>query len=199
MALTYATLQTQIADFLNRDDLTAQIPTFILMAEAAFNRDIRHWKMETRLDFTVNERYEDVPADWLQTIRLSISGKRQLDLVSQAKLMALREGRGDTAGNPRFYSTSVGQFEFLPTPDADYDASLIYLAKIPELTVSATTNWLLLDSPDAYIYGALLHSAPYLQEDARVAVWAGLYKDAANRLNTSSKADLYGGSGLTMR
>ena len=49
MALTnYTGLKTSIADFLNRDDLTAVIPDFIALAESQINRDIRHWKMEAR-------------------------------------------------------------------------------------------------------------------------------------------------------
>ena len=35
---TYATLKTAIADFLNRDDLTSVIPTFIALAEADMQR-----------------------------------------------------------------------------------------------------------------------------------------------------------------
>ena len=38
MALTnYTELQAEVANFLNRDDLTAAIPTFIRLAEAKMN------------------------------------------------------------------------------------------------------------------------------------------------------------------
>ena len=44
MALTnYSELKSSIADFLNRDDLTSVIPTFISLAEAQFARDLRHY------------------------------------------------------------------------------------------------------------------------------------------------------------
>ena len=45
---TYAELQSSIADFLDRDDLTSVIPTFISLAEADMNRQIRHWRQEKR-------------------------------------------------------------------------------------------------------------------------------------------------------
>ena len=49
MALSnYTGLKASIADFLNRDDLTAVIPDFITLAEAQINRDIRHFKLEAR-------------------------------------------------------------------------------------------------------------------------------------------------------
>ncbi len=41
MALdTYSGLKTTIADYLNRDDLTSAIPSFITLAEAKFNRKL---------------------------------------------------------------------------------------------------------------------------------------------------------------
>jgi len=45
---TYAELQSSIAGFLNRDDLTAEIKTFIALGEAELRRDVRHWRQEKR-------------------------------------------------------------------------------------------------------------------------------------------------------
>jgi hypothetical protein len=199
MPLTYSTLQTQIADTLNRDDLTAAIPNFIILAEASSNRDVRHWQMQKRSTATFNERYEPLPTDWLETVRVSISGKRQLDLLSQAKMMDLRETNGNTSGEPRYYTHSAAQLELYPTPDSDYDATLIYYARVAELSDSAPSNWLLVDSPDIYLYGALVHTAPFLQEDNRLAVWQTMYKAAVDRLNERSEEGLHSGSGLTIR
>ena len=39
---TYAELKTAIANWLNREDLTSVIPDFISLAEADFNRKLRH-------------------------------------------------------------------------------------------------------------------------------------------------------------
>lgn len=199
MALTYSTLKTAIADTLNRDDLTSQIPTFILLAEASINRDVRHWQMEKRSTATFDERYEPLPTDWLETIRVSISGKRQLDLLSQAKMMEMRELNNDTAGQPAFYSHSASQLELYPTPDAAYDATLIYVSRVTALSDAAPSNWLLSEAPDVYLYGSLLHSAPYLQEDARLAVWQNLYASSVQALNAASNAGTFSGTGLAIR
>ena len=199
MALTYTTLQTQIASFLNRDDLTAQIPTFIELAEAEMNRDLRHWKMEKRAEATFNERYEPLPTDWLETKRISIGGDRQLDLMSQARMLDLRERGGNVAGKPRYYALSSAQIEFYPTPDGDYSGSMIYRSRIESLSGSVSSNWVLADAPDVYLYGSLKHSAPYLQEDPRLAVWEGMYAKAVATLNARSKEAEYSGTGLAIR
>ena len=77
MALSnYGELKTAIADFLNRDDLDSVIPTFIQLAEAQFNRDIRHWQMESRVNGqqSQGDQYMQLPADWNETIRLHLTG-----------------------------------------------------------------------------------------------------------------------------
>ena len=77
MALSnYTGLKASIADFLNRDDLTAVIPDFITLAEAQINRDIRHFKMEARSSGQqdAGDEYMQTPADWIETIRLHLTG-----------------------------------------------------------------------------------------------------------------------------
>jgi hypothetical protein len=203
MAITnYTNLQTTIADFLNRDDMTSVIPTFIQLAESQMNRDVRHWQMETRSSGqqSAGDQYMQIPADWMETVRFHVTGggTSPLDLISRAAMQDKRAGAEDTSGTPRYYTHADSQFELYPTPDADTDVELLYIAKIPDLATNST-NWLLTDAPDAYLYGSLLHSAPYLQEDARVAVWAQMYSAAVARLNEASEQARYSGSGLTLK
>ena len=204
MAITnYATLQTAIADFLNRDDLTSVIPTFIQMAEAQINREIRHWKMETRAtgQQSAGDQWMQIPADWVETIRLHLtgSGTSAITLASRAAIADIRAKNEDVSTVlPYYYSHADGQFELYPTPVEQTDFELLYYQKIPDLATN-TTNWLLQDAPDVYLYGSLLHSAPYLAEDARVAVWAQMYSAAVQNVNSASEQARYSGSGMTLK
>ncbi len=198
---TYATLQTAVADFLNRDDLTSVIPTFIQLAESQMNRDIRHFKMEKRATASLDSEYSGIPGDWLETIQLHVigGGTYPLDLASRQTIADKRSGANDQSGRPRYYAHADSQFELYPTPDAAYEIELLYFAKIPALSASNTYNWLLQDAPDVYLYGSLLHSAPYLVEDVRIAVWSQMYAAAVAQLNQSSEKARMSGSGLTLK
>jgi hypothetical protein len=204
MAITnYSTLQTAIADFLNRDDLTAVIPTFIQLAEAQMNREIRHWKMEQRAtgQQSGGDQYMQIPADWLETIRFTLtgSGTSALTLASRAAIADIRaKNENVSTVLPYYYTHADGQFELYPTPVETTDFELLYYQKIPDLATNST-NWLLEEAPDAYLYGALLHSAPYLAEDARVAVWAQMYSAAVQNVNAASEKAQYSGSGMTLK
>lgn len=198
---TYATLKTAIADFLNRDDLTSVVPTFIALAEADIQRKVRHWRMETRSTAQLDTQFSAIPSDWLETIRfyLTTGETSRLELISQAQLLDRKQADGNLSGTPAYYAMTGAQFELYPVPDGTYAGELLYFAKVPALSDSATTNWLLTNAPDAYLYGALIHSAPYLKDDARIQVWAALYQSAIDSLNDSSNDARHSGTGLRMK
>ena len=198
---TYTELKTSIASWLNRDDLTSVIPDFISLAEAGINRDLRHYKMIERADATLDSRYVQMPADWMETVRFSITSgdTYRLELVSRDDMLEYRQKTADTSGRPRFYANIGDTIEVFPTPDADYTMQLQYYAKTPALSDSNASNWLLLDAPDVYLYGTLIQSAPYLQDDARTQTWAALYAAALQSLQKASDDPRFAGSGLRMR
>lgn len=197
---TYANLQSTISDWLNRDDLTAVIPSFISLAEADISRTLRDYRMEKRSTALVDAQYSALPTDWIETIRVQITGDTsRLELVSDGALADMRAQRNDAGGKPTHYAHTAGGLELFPTPDAEYTIEIVYFAKVPALSVSATTNWLLSAAPDVYLYGALTQSAPYLKDDQRAPVWAGLYQNAITSLNTASERSRYSGTGLRLR
>lgn len=197
---TFAALKSAIADFLARDDLTAVIPTFVALAEADMARKVRAIPMETRSTASLNAQYSQLPTDWLETISIRISGAdRRLALASLAEIADLRAWNDDRAGQPTHYAHVAGGLELYPTPDQAYTAELVYYAKPTALSADGSSNWLLMAHPDAYLYGALVHSAPYLKDDPRVEVWASLYANAVTAINQSSQDAKHSGTGLRLR
>lgn len=202
MALTtYDELKDSIGDFLNRDDLTSVIPDFITLAEADMNRGLRHWRQEKRSTAELDTQYSAIPADFMEAIRFYITSNdtSPLELISQSEMVDRRYRNSDTTGKPRFYAVTAGEIEVYPTPDGTYDAELYYYSRITALSASNTSNWVLEYFPDAYLYGALVHSAPYLKDDARTQVWASLYANALSAINMESEKSKFGGSGRRMK
>ena len=198
---TYAELKSSITDFLNRDDLDTVAPDFITLAEADLSRKVRHWRMEGRATAEIDTQYSAIPADFLEVITFHVtSGNlRPLELISQAEMMQRRYENLDTSGKPAYYALTAGEIEVYPTPDGTYTTELYYYKRISALSDSNTSNWLLEYFPDAYLYGSLVHSAPYLKDDARLQLWAALYEQAIASINRESEATKFGGSGRRMK
>jgi len=198
---TYAELKTNIADFLNRDDLTSVSSTFVSLAEADLNRQIRHWRQEKRSTAEIDTQYSAIPADMLEVIRFYITSgdTRPLELISQAEMLDRKFRNLNTSGQPAYYAVTAGELEVYPVPDGTYTSELYYFGKTDALSDSNTSNWILEHYPDAYLYGSLIHSAPYLKDDARIQVWAALYQNAIDAINQASEKAKFGGSGRRMK
>lgn len=197
---TYTGLKAAVATTLNRDDLASEVPAFIRLAEAQMQSDLRHWRMEKRAETTIDGQFTGLPSDWQETIRLHLNTDGTVDMrsVSRREIQTMRAASDDTAGEPRYYTHNAGQLEVFPTPDGSYSADLSYYANIEALTDSNASNWLLDKFPDIYLYGTLIHTAPFLQEDERTQTWAALYGAAVKKANDASKQSTASGSGLRM-
>ncbi|MEI9890926.1 MAG: hypothetical protein WDN45_10435 [Caulobacteraceae bacterium] len=92
-----------------------------------------------------------------------------------------------------FYGLYGGQLRLHPAPDQAYAAELVYLQTIPALSQTNPSNWLLAAHPDAYLYGALAQSAPYLKADERLSTWSSLFLgvladiEAADRTGSAAR------------
>ena len=195
---TYANLQTAIASYLHRADLTSAIPDFITLCEAGFNRELRIQTMETRVTATLDEEYEDLPDDYIEMRRLKIIGESGKPLQYRPpEDLTLANPRGE-AGSTNWYTIIGNTIQFSRTPSG-WTMEMVYYKKIPVLSDSNTTNWMLTNNPDVYLYGALSAAAPYIVDDARLPVWKSLYAQAIQSVRDEDRAKRASGSPLVMR
>lgn len=198
---TYSELKTAVADYLNRDDLTTVIPNFIMLAEAKFNRELRVRDMMTRAQATSANEYAPLPNDFLQHYSLELSSGTPsfpFEYIGAQEAKELQAAR-TTNKNPYRYTVTGSAFEIVPAPNADLDLRIVYYAKIPALSDTQTTNWLLTKSPDLYLYSALLEASPYLKDDERVQLWAMARQQVLDAMNLESERAMRPSIQLTAR
>jgi hypothetical protein len=194
----YATLQSAIADYLNRADLTAQIQTFIQFAEADLNTRLRSREMIVNATATSDGQFVALPPDWLEAINMMIvGGQSPLRYVTPDEADTIVKAQ--TYTSTRFYSMTTGVIELVPPAVNDITIDMVYYGKIPALSTDNTTNWLLTKAPDVYLYGALTHAAPFLMDDQRMAVFSQIYLARVQSLQDESQKSLHSGSPLISR
>ena len=188
---TYTNLQTAVENWLARDDLTSRVPEFIALAEAKFNRTLIHPRMETRSTTSVDTSDDEpeflsLPTGFqsMRRIRLSgVTGKPRLQFMSQTQIDDYRYSIDNVTDQPVYFTIMGDEIELAPTPNEDYEIEMIYRTNIPALA-SNSTNWLLTLAPDLYLYGALLESAPYTADDARIGVWGSAMATVLEQVTT---------------
>ena len=184
--MDYASLQTNVADFLNREDISSIVPTFIELTEAELNRTIRVREMLRNAYTTTSTESVALPSDFLELRHVVLSDQNKpLHKASFAELDIIRKNVR-VAAEPTHVAVYKNKLELSPIPDKSYTLEIVYYQAIPALSSNTSTNWLIADHPDIYLYGALSKAAPYIGEDERVNVWRGEYQNAVNQLNITS-------------
>lgn len=200
---TYAELQTAAANWLDRTDLTARVPEFIDLAESTFNRTIRNRQMITKNDsYSLDSRYVNLPTDTLEVIRIVVDVTPQITLQYLTPEEIAERRNSSSTGRPQYFTVvggSTNQIELLRSPDETYTSSILYYTKIPALSDSATTNWLLTSHPDIYLFGTLVEAEPYLKNDERMPMWSARLGKALQELKLQGEREMHTGSSLRMR
>ena len=195
---TYAELQTAVANWLDRDDLTARIPEFITLAEARFNRLLRLRSMESK--YTANtvagQRNLALPTSYIQMRNFQVNTKPLTTLSYVTPEIYDRLWGGSTSGTPKFYTILANEVSFGPIPATVMQVEMLFYKKFDNLSVTTTTNSLLTDAPDVYLYGAMREAEPFIMNDERVALWATSLSKAIQEMQEQDNKDRHSGSAL---
>lgn len=185
MALSnYADLQTTVANYLHRGDLTAMIPDFIVLAEAKINREVRIRAMELTAAGTVSTTVA-LPAGFVEMISLTVASGGKTWPLTYVPPSAL-----NTESSTPFSYSLVGDNLLFASDGTGYSYSLTYYKKFDALSVGV--NWLITNAPDVYLYATLMEASPYIQDDSRITIWAQLLIDSVDRLKKADRKDRYG-------
>ncbi|WP_207483141.1 phage adaptor protein [Arenibaculum pallidiluteum] len=189
---TYAELKAAVADWLQRDDLADVVPSFVALAEAQLFRTARIRQMLVRATAVLDEEYESLPDDFLEAVSLKLATSPPLLLMGIALDAMERRKEDGAVGMPEVYAVVGASITVHPAPAAPQPVELIYYARPAPLSDAAPVNALLRECPDLYLYGSLLQAAPYLLDDARLAIWEALYGQRLDALEVADHASRAG-------
>jgi hypothetical protein len=199
----YSELQIAVADWLHDDILTPKVPDFITLGEVTLNRRLRLMQQEevATINTSIVNRFGTLPSDFLELIDLALYSDNSPQTLTQTTLAKINEMPTNVYAMPRFYAIS-SSIIFDVISDESYACQLRYYKKLDIET--DLTNFVLTNYPDLYLYSALLASAPYIENDARIATWASLLDNAiVNTIKSDGrsrgKTMLVADAGLLMR
>jgi len=197
----YGELKTAVADWLQRDDLTAAIPDFIALAEDRIRQDerLRIRPMEATADLTVSAQEVALPTRFVSARRIYLDGTplKRLEFLAPENFWI--RNLATQTGTPKFFTIEGENFVFGPAPDTTYTGKLLYYQSFAALSSDPDTNWILTNARGLLLYGALIEASPYLQDDPRALTWATLWDDLVNKVHDADMRDRYDGAPLQAR
>lgn len=183
------------AAWLHRADLSSIAPDWIRLCEDTVNYgDLEvvgvdglrtgdqetSWTSASTVPATTTAQSQTVtlPTDFLEmrTLRLLVSGTTGWELVQRPTLPIPIGTLTQSPGPPRTYMVSGNTIVFDRPCDQPYNMAGLYYAKVPALTASAPTNWLMTKAPKVYLYGSIAHGAPWLGPTFNPAPWIAGFK-----------------------
>jgi hypothetical protein len=178
--MTYATLRADIISFAQRSDaeFTAVVPTLVRLATSVLSRELRTPEMESRDTTILTSEYSGLPDDFLEMRAIKDSTGREL------KYLAAQQFAGIVSSEVRLevpiFTIEDFQLRMYPAPSvaAPLTVTILYYERLAPLVNNNDTNWLLVEYPDIYLYGSLLHARAWLHDEGRLAMVKQLHDEA---------------------
>ena len=185
MITDYATLHTEAAKEAQRRDLASMMPSLIQRSEAAIFRELSLHQLDTIATGTTVGDTLTMPAGAaaIERISLTINERDQsLDYYPMAAGAALVP-----AGQPQWYTVENGAIRLIPAPVAGYLYTIHYAANLEPLSDTNTTNWLLVNHPDVYLYRTCVQIGIHTHDDALIQRHTQFYQDALQAVRSSDE------------
>ena len=178
-------------------DFQTRIPEFITLAETDLNTraDFRLRQMESdTAPATTGNGIFTLPTDYLEwrEVRANTSTPTRLEFRPPSTMTEWYGAYNNTAtvsGDPTHFTVSGGSIYTYPVNATVI--RLMYYAKIPALTATNTTNWLLSLSPNIYLFGSLMYAGIYLQDNELTQRYAELFANAMRGVISQDRGQRY--------
>lgn len=189
--MTYDSLTSTVLQYLERRDaaVVEAIPTFITLCEFEIAQYIKTLGQMEVVDATMNIGNPVIakPARWRKTVSMTLSNDGQKEPVLVRKLEYLNSYSQDVTatGMPLYYADyDYDHWIVAPTPDKAYPFEALCYTRLQPLSQANQTNWLTQNAPNAMLFGTLKQTAPFLKNDARLALWKQMFDEALAALKT---------------
>jgi hypothetical protein len=192
MALAnFSDLKASIKKWSKREDVDDLIPDFIAICEnQIYSNTTEPLRVGSMVQTSVGAtsasvRTQAKPTGYLEVRRydFEISGQRpSIHYVTPTK-MNIRDG----SGLPATY-TITSQIEYDIQPDQVYVTNMIYYGKLTALSDSNTTNSILTDSAEIYLYGSLMALFQWAEDDEQSIKYQNLFFQAIHGANSADSA-----------
>ncbi|MBA3773826.1 MAG: hypothetical protein H0X13_15450 [Ramlibacter sp.] len=190
----YAALQAGVIDWSQRDDLASKVPAFIELAERAMFREVALRATQSSEAGTSSGDTITLPdrLNAIDRVELTAGGvKYTLNYTSPNGIEALTAG----TGLPSRYTIQNGAIRLISAPAAGYSYTLFYRPTPAFLSPSLTSNAILANHPDLYLWGSLTELARYIMDNEMEGKFLAAYVSAVASVRAADERLRFPASG----
>jgi hypothetical protein len=189
---TYSELLTAVANFGHRTGdttFTDRIPEALALTEADLQVRAKLLQFESTATVTITSGSGTLPTDYMGMRSIYWDGDTEsaLSYITPERFDKLR----NDSGTGQFYTISGSTIR--TAPQSDGSVVMTYMAKFTPLSATDTTNSILSNYPDAYLYGTLAHMSVFTLDWDAAQRYSALFERAVSLLKTNNQDRKYAG------
>lgn len=169
----------------------------VILGQQRIYREVRsRFNEKAFSSLTVTGNLAAIPSDFKE-LAIMHFGKQALIPVDEE---VIQDYWASTASKEKYVARAGTNFTFWPSIANGTTVQGRYWFAYANLAdANMATNLLFQDSDDLFIYAALVESAPFFGEDARMPTWQGKYGSIVVDLNRQSHRSIYSAGRLQVR
>ena len=202
-SLVSATAAWLARDVDQADPVIARIPDYVRLCESRINKELRGQVNQRRSWAYINEPVEGLPTDFVAPSHVSyVDAAGRSYSLPPVSVKELRN-RYSYPGQPCVYAIAGPQIMFGPYVEYDVEATdpsqlarfeIVYFAEVPPLTdANVTTNDVLIQYPDLYLFGTLVEAGAFMVMD-QLAMWEQRFQQTLTSANKAGMDAILGGT-----
>jgi hypothetical protein len=208
---TFAKLQSEILDTLNRTDLAADVTEYspgtiegsviraISKAERRIVRRLKTREFETSSSFSMVAGVEtiSIPADLAMFKAVILTTSPRVVLVQKDLTSLINDYPSTATGQPVTYAPFGSSLYLRPIPDSARATTIFYYAIPTPLSTTNTSNTILTKYPDLLLYGALIEVTAHVENDTRIQLWKGMFDESVKDITDDNTLNRWSGVPIT--
>jgi hypothetical protein len=205
MITDFATLKTEIIKWIAHDDVDDTVAaSLIQLFESDFNMSdhVRNYYAETRVEHVVpageTHKYVTLPTDW-NGGRALRRNCYDMQFVTPEQMSLLHQADSCPSLEDGFYTIENQALFLYPSAGENTAIEILYWQKLTALDDTNTTNWLVLNFPQVYLFGCLLLAGTFVKSDLDMQRVGTMYDRALKDMRKDTSRKKYGGGTVRMR
>lgn len=191
----YQELKDEVIGWSKRSDQDLNIDNFIILAESEmYNHPrkslrLRDTEIRATASMSITSRFLALPTGFnkMRSMRINVTDDYNVLTFTTPEGMSRR----DDTGQPLYFTVS-NQIEFDILPDEAYEVEQNYYGTAVGISSANTTNDVLTNHPDIYLFGCLYKLFTRVVDTEQAAVFQAMFYSAIQGANKTSRDGRFG-------
>jgi len=192
-----------LAYSMRKDQETAEMmDSFLLMVESKMNRalDTKEMAYRTVLITSEDKGYYGLPDGFMSMRDIQVEteisgGEKNTPIYVSPEVM---NNAISINSDVLIYTIIANQIQLHPVQDNQL-LEIVYRKRIPALTSKEQSNWVSIQTPDAYIFGLLVEISSFAKDAEAAQLWNSRFDEVLNTLQREDDVNRWSGPALRIQ